>query len=170
VIITLALSRTNYNGGTCWMKYGFVTRDNAYYVSNTGVICGLLWSLKLIWPDLTQCNLTGPDPIKSVLVWLTQPDLTSPYLIWSTSGPILEFDKQLHFWQTITTNIHVLKRESMGIFTSKCVCIVQFRWIQSLATKGWKFLSKLLNKDNSIEQNMISLFTELEKILRGKLK
>jgi hypothetical protein len=34
--------RTNYNGGTCWMKKGAVTKANAYFVNDPAIVCGLL--------------------------------------------------------------------------------------------------------------------------------
>lgn len=33
---------TNYNGGTCWMKKGIVTNDNAFATKDSNSVCGLL--------------------------------------------------------------------------------------------------------------------------------
>lgn len=31
-----------WNGGTCWMKHGSVSKDNAFSTSDAGMVCGVL--------------------------------------------------------------------------------------------------------------------------------
>lgn len=33
---------TTYNGGTCWKKYGSVTKSNAIAASDNSMICGIV--------------------------------------------------------------------------------------------------------------------------------
>ena len=35
-------SWTSYNGGTCWMKSGSVSKSNAIYNGNNDMICGII--------------------------------------------------------------------------------------------------------------------------------
>ena len=35
-------SWTSYNGGTCWMKSGSVSKSNAIYNGNNAMICGII--------------------------------------------------------------------------------------------------------------------------------
>jgi hypothetical protein len=37
-------SWTSYNGGTCWMKSGSVSKSNAVYNGNNGMVCGIISS------------------------------------------------------------------------------------------------------------------------------
>jgi hypothetical protein len=36
------LFRTTYNGGTCWMKTGAVTKSDAFATTDQTMVCGLL--------------------------------------------------------------------------------------------------------------------------------
>ena len=33
---------TNYNGGTCWMKYGPARKTDAFYTGNNSMVCGIV--------------------------------------------------------------------------------------------------------------------------------
>lgn len=35
---------TNFEGGTCWMKKGSVTKSNAVYTGNSNMVCGIVYS------------------------------------------------------------------------------------------------------------------------------
>ncbi len=32
---------TNYNGGTCWLKYGSVSKPDAFFTNNYSMVCGV---------------------------------------------------------------------------------------------------------------------------------
>ena len=46
---------TTYNGGTCWMKFGVVSKTNAFSVGDQTSLCGISdW--KLVWEDTFDWN------------------------------------------------------------------------------------------------------------------
>ena len=41
---------TNWNGGTCWMKSGSVTKSDAFFTGDNSMVCGIITSV----PDPNQ--------------------------------------------------------------------------------------------------------------------
>jgi hypothetical protein len=55
---------TSYNGGTCWMKYGAVSKSDAYNVSDTSQVCGIVVRNSIDWkPEnwAEQCDFLNRD-------------------------------------------------------------------------------------------------------------
>ena len=66
---------TTYNGGTCWMKQGTVSKSNAIATSDQSMVCGLLppasiilwngnnWALQCLFRgnDLSSAQIRGED-------------------------------------------------------------------------------------------------------------
>jgi PAN domain len=50
---------TSFNGGTCWMKNGLVTKADAYYVANSNNVCGVN---PIVWNsnnEAVACDFKG---------------------------------------------------------------------------------------------------------------
>ncbi|CAF1100871.1 unnamed protein product [Brachionus calyciflorus] len=59
---------TNFNGGTCWMKKGSVSKNDAFSVDDKTIVCGIL--------DLPGENI---EELKGALVWSDEFDSMSSF-------------------------------------------------------------------------------------------
>ncbi|CAF3980853.1 unnamed protein product [Rotaria sp. Silwood2] len=50
---------TSYNGGTCWMKSGTVSKSDAFSTSDSAMICGVLDNVNTGWVRVWEDNFDG---------------------------------------------------------------------------------------------------------------
>ncbi|CAF3242816.1 unnamed protein product [Rotaria sp. Silwood2] len=50
---------TSYNGGTCWMKSGTVSKSDAFSTSDSAMICGVLGDVNTGWVRVWEDNFDG---------------------------------------------------------------------------------------------------------------
>ncbi|RNA20199.1 glycosyl hydrolase family 16, partial [Brachionus plicatilis] len=68
---------TTYNGGTCWMKKGSVSKSNAYFVSDKSQVCGVLANSNNQPPVSSSGSI---ESLKGQLLWSDEFDSISNFM------------------------------------------------------------------------------------------